>query len=344
MRVLLIKTSSLGDIIHTFPAVNDAYQAIPGLEIDWVVEEAFAALPLWHPAVKNVIQVPIRRLKKMGWKGLKPKEWMPFIQQIRSEPYDRVVDAQGLFKSAAISLFAQGSHHGYDRHSAREGWVSLFYQHRYAVSKTQHAILRTRQLLSQALHYKIPNIHSLACGLVLPEQAISIDVHQPYLVFLHGTTWGTKHYPDQEWQALMARAVSENFVVYLPWGNEAEHARAKRFSQMHENIRVLPRTSLLEVAHIIAHAKGVVSVDTGLGHLAAAMSKPLVALYGPTDPKLTGMLGDHSQSLSSHMDCAPCLQDKCRIAPEATFPPCFNDIPSDRVWQILREKMGLALS
>ena len=103
MRVLLVKTSSLGDVIHTLPALTDAQRAIPGIQFDWVVEEGFAEIPAWHPAVAQVIPVAIRRWRKHPLQTLRSGEWRRFKARLRETHYDLVIDAQGLLKSAWLT-------------------------------------------------------------------------------------------------------------------------------------------------------------------------------------------------------------------------------------------------
>ena len=156
MRVLLIKTSSLGDILHVLPALSDAAAAIPGIRFDWVVEEAFAEVPSWHPAVDRVIPVAIRRWRKNGLRALLSGEWGGFRKQLRMEEYDQVLDAQGLIKSALVSWMARGERVGLDADSAREPLASRFYDRSIAVAKGEHAVIRLRRLFAEALGYPMP--------------------------------------------------------------------------------------------------------------------------------------------------------------------------------------------
>ncbi|HIQ53746.1 MAG TPA: lipopolysaccharide heptosyltransferase I, partial [Pseudomonas pachastrellae] len=146
MRVLLIKTSSLGDVIHTLPALTDAARAIPGIRFDWVVEEGFAEIPSWHPAVDAVIPVAIRRWRKKPLQAVRSGEWGNFKRRLRETQYDLVIDAQGLLKSAWLTRYARAEVVGLDKSSAREPLAARFYQRRLAVAWGQHAVERTRQL------------------------------------------------------------------------------------------------------------------------------------------------------------------------------------------------------
>ncbi|WP_405119131.1 lipopolysaccharide heptosyltransferase RfaC [Pseudomonas leptonychotis] len=288
MRVLLIKTSSLGDVVHTLPALTDAVRAIPGIQFDWVVEEGFAEIPAWHPAVAQVIPVAIRRWRKRLWQTLKSGEWTRFKQRLGETRYDLVIDAQGLLKSAWLTRYANAPVAGLDRDSAREPLASRFYDRRYAVPREQHALERTRQLFAQALGYALP------AGLGdygLNRAQLAAAHAQPYLLFLHGTTWASKHWPEANWRELAAQMSAQGWAVRLPWGNEAEKARAERIAEGIENAAVLPRLNLAGVAKVIAGASACVAVDTGLGHLAAALDVPNISLYGPTLPGRVGAYG-----------------------------------------------------
>ena len=285
MRVLIIKTSSLGDVIHTLPALTDAAHAIPGIRFDWVVEEGFAEIPSWHPAGDQVIPVAIRRWRKNLWQTIKSGEWKAFKQRVRERKYDLVIDAQGLVKSAWLTRYVKAPGAGLDRYSAREGWASRFYDRRLSVATGQHAVERVRQLFAMALAYDLPEgIGNYGLDL----ERLQLPPAAPYVVFLHGTTWATKHWPEAYWRELAERMGRRKLEVRLPWGNPAEKARAERIAQGLNNCQVLPKLNLAGVARVLAAAKACVAVDTGLGPLAAALDVPTISLFGPPNPGLTG--------------------------------------------------------
>jgi heptosyltransferase-1 len=288
VRVLLIKTSSLGDVIHTLPALTDAAKAIPGIRFDWVVEEGFAEIPAWHPAVDRVIPVAIRRWRKNLWRTYKSGEWRQFQQCLREGNYDLVIDAQGLLKSAWLTRYCNAPIAGLDRHSAREPLASRFYDRTYQVPREQHALERTRQLFAQALGYRLP-VSTGDYG--LDRVALAGPIDEPYLVFLHGTTWASKHWPEADWRALAERLNAEGWAIRLPWGSAQEKARAERIAAGLDKAQVLPKLNLVGVARVIAGARACVAVDTGLGHLAAALDVPSISLYGPTRPGRVGAYG-----------------------------------------------------
>ena len=339
MRVLLVKTSSLGDVIHALPALTDAARAIPGITFDWVVEEGFAEIPTWHPAVGKVIPVAIRRWRKNIWQTIKSGEWRRFKQSLRAEKYDLVIDAQGLVKSAWLTRYVNAPVAGLDQNSAREPLASRFYQRRLAVARGQHAVERLRQLFAVALGYDLPK--GLGDYGLDVERLIELPRNKPYVLFLHGTTWDTKHWPEVYWRDLALRMADKGVEVRLPWGNPAEKARAERIANGLSNAVVLPKLNLAGVARVLASASACVAVDTGLGHLAAALDVPTISLFGPTNPGLTGAYGKVQIHLASDFPCAPCLQKKCTYQPTAQdqqrfdlkneWPLCFTRLNPERV-------------
>lgn len=291
MRVCLIKTSSMGDIIHTLPALTDAQQRYPNLQIDWVVERAFAEIPTWHTAVSDVIPVEIRRWRKQLCRAETWRAWSAYKARLQARHYDKVIDAQGLLKSAFLATrLAKGTKYGYDAQSAREGISSLFYDRRFHIPYRQHAVERIRHLFADALGYDRPTTlgdYAIAKHFTAP------PLESPYLVAVHSTTRADKHWDEKQWHRLFAILQPYGMPILLPWGNDAEKARAERLAEQAPHLRVLPRMTLSGLAGILAHAHAVISVDTGLSHLTAALDTPNVILYGATDPKLIGAYGQH---------------------------------------------------
>lgn len=295
MRVLVLKTSSMGDVIHALPALTDARRAKPDIVFDWVVEEAFAEIPSWHPAVDQVIPVALRRWRKSIFKASNSTEWREFRALLGKRHYDLVIDCQGLLKSAWLGTLVKASVAGYDRRSVREPLASFFYRHRYQVNKKMHAVERIRSLFAQALDYELPHdrgdygLDSRYFGNVSDELRS--------IVFLHATARDDKLYPEAQWRELAQRLTSDGYQIRLPWGSEAERQRAQRIAAGIANVEVLPRLTLHGVACVLVQARAVVAVDTGLGHLSAALSVPTLSLYGPTDPGLIGAYGDNQYHL-----------------------------------------------
>ncbi|MEY0234153.1 lipopolysaccharide heptosyltransferase RfaC [Providencia manganoxydans] len=291
MRVLLVKTSSMGDVLHSLPALTDAQHVFPEIQFDWAVEEGFAQIPTWHSAVNQVIPVAIRRWRKNWFSAPIRAERAAFRQQLTATHYDAVIDAQGLLKSAfLVTRLAHGAKHGYDRHSIREPIASFFYDHKHKISKQQHAVERIRQLFAASLGYDCPKTQG---DYAIAQHFLHVPTERQgeYVVFLHSTTRDDKHWPEEYWRSLIALMADSGVKIKLPWGAEHEYQRALRLAEGFDFVDVLPKLTLAEVALQIANAKAVVSVDTGLSHLTAALDKTNFTLFGPTDPGLIGGYG-----------------------------------------------------
>ncbi len=299
MHVLIVKTSSMGDVLHTLPALTDAMQAIPGIRFDWVVEENFAQIPSWHPAVDKVLPVAIRRWRKHWFGSQQREERVRFKRDLQSRQYDVVIDAQGLIKSAAlVTRLARGVKHGQDSRSAREPFASWWYDQRHEIDKKQHAVERTRELFAKSLGYEKPQTqgdYAIAAHFLRDEPQ---DI-APYLVFLHATTRDNKHWPESHWRELIGLLQPVGLRIKLPWGAEHEHQRAQRLAEGFDYVEVLPKLTLEAIARELAGARAVVSVDTGLSHLTAALDRPNITLYGPTDPGLIGGYGQNQYAIKA---------------------------------------------
>lgn len=323
MKVLIVKTSSMGDVIHTLPALTDAAKAFPGISFDWVVEEAFQEIPRWHPNVDKVIPVAIRRWRKSIFKTLKSGEWSEYKAELKQSSYDAVIDAQGLIKSAfLVTRLANGPKFGLDKQSAKEPIASSFYNTPITVAKNRHAVERVRQLFASALGYELEGRGDFAI-----HQHFSCEENSGrYLVFQHSTTRFNKHWPEQYWEQLIETACANGWQIKLPWGNPTEKERAERLAAVHSAAEVLPKLSLSEIANVLAGATACVSVDTGLSHLAAALDRPNVILFGPTDPGLVGGYGKDQY----------CLQASDYPAIDSAIEPAvFASLTPEIVWRQL---------
>jgi heptosyltransferase I len=304
--ILVMKTSSLGDIIHTLPALSDAVKFNPKLKFNWVVEEAFAEVPIWHKAVTKVIPVALRRWRHNPFMAIKSGEFKNFWQNLRVDKYDYIIDAQGLFiKSGLISLAAHGLRSGFNWQSAREPLASLCYQKKILIPKNQHAITRNRQLFAAVLGYSAPN-DMPSYGINIANLNSQKEKTKKTLIFIHGSGRKEKCWPEDYWFELAKIAINSGFTIQLPWGNREEEERANRIRATDpEHIKILPKMSLTELANSLSRAQAAVAVDTGLGHLAAALDVPTVSLYGNTDPKLIGTSGKDQIHLTSFLNVKP---------------------------------------
>ena len=341
MRVLLIKMSSLGDIVHTLPAVDDALRH--GVRFDWVVEENYRSLAARAPGVDQVLEVAFRRWRKAPI--VYQRELRAFRRRLRQRRYDRVLDAQGLVKSAVVASWAHAEERlGFDAASARERAASLAYHRGIAVPRDWHAIDRTRRLFAGALGYAPPDGEpTFGLGPGQPPGVGSAEA----VVLAHGTTWRTKQWPEAYWADLARRATQEGLVPMLPWV-PGERGRAERIARAAPGSRVCPPMELDDVIGFLGGACGVVGVDSGLAHLGAALGRPTVMLFGPTDASLTGGRGRYVRNLTAALACSPCGSKQCHLAGEGRTrhqanpwaPPCLGAVTPGMAWDALADLMA----
>lgn len=286
--ILLVKTSSLGDVVHNLPVASDIRSAFPEAEIDWVAEEGFAAIPRLHPAVRRVLPVAMRRWRSRLWRRRTRDEIRAFLQQLRARGYDAVIDTQGLLKSALITRAAPGPRYGLDWKSAREP-LTIFYDRTFGVPWGRHAVERNRSLAAQALGY------SMKAGVDYGIRAAALDFAwlrgERYVVLLHVTSAERKLWPEARWIELGAYFLRRAVRCVLPWGNAAERERSERLAAHLPDAIVPPALQLGDAAGLLAGARAVIGVDTGLTHLAAALGVPTIGVYCATDPVATGIYG-----------------------------------------------------
>lgn len=286
-RILLVKTSSLGDVVHNLPVVADIRAACGDeIVVDWVVERSFAAVPALHPQVRNVIPCEIRRWRRSWGSRETRAEWRSFVQRLRSETYDAIIDTQGLLKSALVARLARGTRYGLDWRSSREP-LRPFYDRTFDVPWGAHAVERNRKLCAAALGYRVhgPPVYGIRADRLdeawLPARR--------YVVLLHATSHPSKLWAESKWIELGSRFRACGCIALLPWGSPEEHERAQRLAGALAGAVVLPRLGLDRLAAVMAAGAAVVGVDTGLTHLAAALGVPVVGIYGATDPGATGV-------------------------------------------------------
>ena len=336
-RILVIKMSSLGDLLHTLPAISDAVAAEPGLIVDWLCEEPFADIARLHPAVRNVIVSGRVRWKKEGLNGKNIKERIGLIRKLRSEHYDLIIDAQSRIKSARLGLLCRGTLVGPSAHTATDKETRFMYKRSFRVDISQGAIESYRQLFAQALGYNHSGLPQF--GITKnqwPEASLSASNN---LIFFHGTTWESKHWPENKWIDLLAIAKEAGEEVLLPWSSEAEKARAERLVESAAWGTILPRLSLWDLAGVISKCKGAVGLDTGLSHVAGAIGIPVVGIFGSTNSVLTGVKGALAKNLSAAIECAPCMLKVCPI--NATTPPCYETITPETVYSELEKLVAV---
>jgi heptosyltransferase-1 len=293
-RVLLIKTSSLGDVVHNLPVVADIHANAPDARIEWVVEEGFADIPRLHPGVSRVIPVALRRWRRRLWSPAAWREMRVLRQTLGRDHYDLIIDTQGLIKSALLARLAQGTRCGQDAASAREPLCARFYDRTYPVARGQHAVARNRELVAHAIGYAPPTA-APDYGIDAPREYTVPDLTGSFVVCLHATSRTSKLWPESHWIRLGAALRAAGLAMVLPWGNVVERTRAQAIASRVEGARVLPRLAIRDLAAVMGHARAAVGVDTGLVHLAVALGLPTVAIYTDTLPLLTGVYPANSR-------------------------------------------------
>jgi len=287
-RILLVRLSSLGDVLHTFPAVTDLRRAMPDAVLDWVVEEAYAPLVRMHPGVSRAIPFALRRWRREPLNRHAWGEFAAFRATVREHAYDAIIDAQGLVKSAVVARLAHGPVHGYGSVTARERLAARFYDVVHEIPREEHAVHRYRTLLARALDYRPQG--GIDYG-VVPPAAPVFAPSEPYCVLLHSTARPEKLWREEAWVEVGRALESRRIACVLPWGNADERLRAGRLAASLGRAVVPPEMSMAEAAGLIGDAVAVVGLDTGLMHLAVALGVPVVGIYCNSEPSRTGPLG-----------------------------------------------------
>lgn len=286
--VLVVRPSSLGDIVHALALVADVRTHRPELALDWVAEEAFAPLIALDHDVRHVIPVALRRWRTHPLSPATWREMNAFRRDLRREHYVAVLDLQEQVKGALVARSARGPRHGPDRASIREPVATLAHDHHHAIDPDQHLIDRCRQLAGAALGYEVDGPPRFGIAAPPPAQDAPIPA-RPYVVYLHATSRADKLWPEARWRALIAAFARAGYAIVLPWGSAGEHSRSQRLATGEDAASVPPKQSLPALATLLARAELVVGVDTGLVHLAAALGTPTVSLFVATDARLAGV-------------------------------------------------------
>ncbi len=284
MKILLVRVSSLGDVLHNLPMVADILRHHPGATIDWVVEEGYTSLVRLNPHVRRIIPWALRRWRKSLGKAETRAEIKAFFQTLREEEYDLVFDTQGLLKTGIIMGAARTVRGGRkvglangSEGSGYEGISRIFHTNSIPLSPRTHAVARGRMVAGVALGYAVDQPPDF--GLPAPQAATrpAFLPLEDYAVFFHGTARAAKKWPRANWIAL-GKALAP-MPVLLPWGSPQELSEAEALAAQLPNGRVLPKLSMMDAVSVAQHARLAVGVDTGLTHIAAAFVRPTVEIY-----------------------------------------------------------------
>jgi heptosyltransferase I len=293
VKILIVKLSSLGDVVHAMPAVQDIRRAWPHAEIDWVVENAFAPVVQRCEGVQRIIGCDLRRWRKTPLNAQTRAEWREFRRELRSVRYDAVIDLQGLTKSALVARAARTAVNGrrFALANQTEGagyeaptrWVADV---AIPIAPHVHAVTRSRELCAKALGYELRSQLDFGLG---TRAALPADAR--CVTFVHGTSRDDKCWPEADWVALGQRLIGQGHSIGLPQGSDAERERAERIAQsLGGQAQVWPRVDLGQVTDRLATCGGVIGVDSGLSHIAVALALPHVQIYNFETAWRTGPL------------------------------------------------------
>ena len=286
-RVLIVKTSSMGDVVHALPAVSDLHRALPGAQVDWLVEAPFAAIPRLHAGVQRVLPLAWRRWRKHLLRADTRAAMAALRADLRREPYDAVIDLQGLLKSVLWGLQARGPLLGYDAASIREPAASWFYRRKAAVPRALQAVERNRRLVAAHLGYAMPDT---APDFGIAPPAGSWAATGPSAALIPCASRPEKLWPEADWIALGQRLQQAGLTPVVVWGSDEEQQRAQRIAQGCGGL-VPPFLSVADTAAVLGAAWQIIGLDTGFSHLAAAFGAPTIGIYCDHEPGLAGITG-----------------------------------------------------
>jgi lipopolysaccharide heptosyltransferase I len=295
VHVLIVKTSSMGDLVHALPAVSDLARHCPGTQIDWVVEEQFAEIPRLHRDVARVIPISLRRWRAQLRMASTWSQIRDARRALRKEHYDRILDLQGLLKSAFLARWARGPVAGPCGRSARERAASWFYHQRISVDPGRHAIDRNRLLAARAFDYEL-DATTVDFGIRMPKVATAAlrpwIGDKRFVLLLTNASRHSKLWPDENWRAIEAWLAEQGLASVLVWGSERERAATLRRAAPMHTARLAPPAGLETLAAVCARAALVIGLDTGLTHWAAAVGAPTVGIFCDYDPAQVGLKAD----------------------------------------------------
>ena len=334
MRILLVKLSSLGDVVHTMPAVQDIVAAHPGAVVDWVVEPAFAPLVQRVAGIAETIGAPLRRWRQGWWTQRVRSEFKTLRERLRRDAYDAVIDLQGLTKSALIARLArlaQGGHrYGIGNRTEGSSWESparWLVDRPIRIEPRIHALDRARVLAAQALGHAIDSPPRYGLRGTAPPNTRGA---MPTVAFVHGTSRDDKLWPNSHWVTIGKRLLNEGWRIALPQGSEVEQTRAEMIAaalqfERDPLVEVWPSLTLDAVVDRLAGVQGVIGVDSGLSHVAVALGLPHVQIYNFPTAWRTGPLPTHGHQHQVAVQARP------HPTPDAVWAACQHVLVPPRL-------------
>jgi heptosyltransferase-1 len=349
MKVLIVKTSALGDVVHALPVLAYLKSAKPDIQVDWLVEEAFAPLLADHPLLNRVIVLRTKAWRRAGFLPAISGAWQT-IGCLRRQNYDRVLDLQGNSKSGFFTRFAGSpKRFGFNRSGVREWPNLLATTHRVGLRGGDHHVSRRVLAIARAAvpggsqeRWAGPlSVNAAAAERVATHlKGLGLAAHgeRPLVVLHYGTTWPTKRWRLGFWQELAVRVIGAlNAKVLLTWGTETEKKAATAIAAAAgRQALIWPKRPLPDLAALLARVDLVVGCDTGPVHIAAAIGTPTVSIYRATDALRNGPRGPKHRCLQAPLGCSPCLRKLCERDRH-----CSGSVSVDSVFSAVRGNLGL---
>ena len=301
-RVLLIKMSSLGDVIHNLPVASDLRRERPEFAIDWVVEEQYVPLVRMHHAVDRIIPIGLRRWRRNLLSAGNWRQFDAFRRELHRESYEAIIETQGLLKSALVARLARGRIAGFGPSTAREPLAARFYHETCEFPSSAHKILRYRSVAAQVFGYGVSASIDYGIAPRAPRPSVG---QEPYCLAFHSTARAAKLWDEDKWIALAGRITAAGCNVILPWGSPQEQARSNRIASGIAGAVIPPGMDLDSMSALIAGARFVVGVDTGLMHLAAALARPVVGIFCDSNPVDACPVGPGPTAYRGHIGRPP---------------------------------------
>ncbi len=316
MKILIVKLSALGDVVQTLPSLSLLKKVFPKSKIDWVVDKRNAEILEKHPYINKILVFSNNTFFSL-------KNFKKFLKDLRSEEYDAVIDYQGLLKSGIIIGLSKAKYKiGFANH--REG-SPIFYNLKLPpYDKNLHAVKRYILLTKKVIEI-LGKAKELNYFEEIPEPIFSSEIlnknlkfiQRPYIVFVPSARWETKWWPFSNWERLieLCKDLAKKFDIFITgslletelkiWAEDME----KKYPYIYS---LVGKLSLKELVTLIKDSNALVSVDTGPMHIASALKKPVIALFGPTSPDRTGPWAGDFKIIKSPLSCSPCFKKECK--------------------------------
>lgn len=315
-KVLIIRSSSMGDIVHALPVAYDIKQAFPDAQIDWVVEEAFRDIPRLSPFIDRFVHTAFRRWRKSIFSAKTRAEIRAVRKQLREANYDIVVDLQGLVRSALVGRWTGSRCIGYSRDTIREPLASFMYTETRHMPESLTAVRRYRMMAAECIGYEIdPDRPHFGLE---PTAPMPFEVEGEFAALAINTSRENKHWAEESWVELGRRLHAEGVKCVLFWGNALEHERVTRVANQIPDAIVTPKLSLAQCATVLQKAKAAFGVDTGLAHLAAALAVPSVGVLVSTPAAWISLVSEGPCKTVGDVGVVPSVEDAYQAYKEVT--------------------------